>query len=183
MSVDKAKKIARIAVENGWTGTIEMDGPTVTLKTIRNDEKIICLWIDQHLDQATYSLMIGKGRSWNLQCAKLVTEKLTGWPDLGNLFKWFPEANRPTLVNKYRRLSFDWENSSDDEIIANLVGRQVFWYSHSSVKMQCDVVLEPKSKKKSQIEIRPVGHRKLFNFIGAQFGFRSLFLDTIVKIG
>lgn len=179
-AVMKAKRIARIAVENGWQGNIQHDKGATLLTAERNDESIIVGWQDNVMINAAHYIL---GKETQLHCAKQVLEYVEGWPDVLKLFRWFPNMNRPTLVEKYRRLPFDWENDDDDTIISNLIGRQIFWYSHISMKMYCDVVLEPKGKKSNKFEIKHVGHRKMFNFIGAQAGFRSVLLDALVKVG
>lgn len=178
-AVMKAVRIGRIAKENDWHGSIEKDGVTTVLVATRNDERIECRWTDQQLTEATYSLF---EKTWVLPCSKAVLEHVTGWPDIIKLLKNFPDLSKVELVKKYRRLPFDWQTASDEEIIANLVGRQIIWYSHISQKMNHDLVIVPRTKRNHPY-IKQVGHRKMFNYIGSHSGFASVLLDTLIKVG
>lgn len=179
MSTAKAKLLAMTAVENGWKGNIKKSSDTVTLVAERNHEKVVVRWVDGKLNRAQYSIF---DRKWKLTCQKQVTEKLCGWPDLSNLFKWFPKMNRPTLVEIYRDLPFEFDDPNE-EIMAKLIGRKLFWYCRESAKMRCDVVLPPTKSSSKNYRVVNVGHRKMFHFVGAQIGFRSVLLDTIIKVG
>ena len=183
-AVAKANKIAKIAVENGWKGHLDSDVlenglRTTELTAHRNDEQILVYWINEKLDHAVYSIF---GKTTNLTCSKQVIDKVKGWPALADLFNRFPKANRPNLVRTYRKLPFDLDGP-DDEIITKLLGAKLFWYGHETAKIHADVVLPPTKAKSKHYRIVNVGHRKLFHFIGAQAGFRSVILDTLLKVG
>ena len=179
-AVKKASHVGSIAAQNGWKGKLDsevVDGQRITSLTgRRNDESFYAYWEDEKLSRAGYFIF---SRETRLTCAKQLIEKIEGWPDLIKLYKWFPDANRPNLTQTYRKLPFDLDDD-DEEIISKLLGRKLFWYGHESTKIHTDVVLKSKSKK---IRIQNVGHRKLFHFIGAQAGFRSVLLDTLIKVG
>lgn len=179
----KATRLAAVAKRNGWHGTLESDvvaGKRVTVLSVyRNDEKLVARYEDNVMVGAEYSLF---DRVWHLHTASLVIERLQDWPDLLKILKWWPSMNKPTLVNTYRQLPFGTEDSNED-IMSSLIGRKLFWYSHVSQKLWCDVVLPPHGKKAEHYRIVDVGHRKLFHFIGAQAGFRSVLLDTLIKVG
>lgn len=181
MSTAKAKMIAMVAVEQGWKGNIKRDRNIVCLKAFRNDEQIQVQWMNGKLKYAKYKIF---NKSFNLTCQKQVTEKLCGWPDLRDLFKWFPKIDRSSLVEKYRDLPFELDDDND-EIMSKLVGRKIFWYCRREPsKISCDVVLLPKGAKSKHFRVVNVGNnRKMFHFVGTAIGFRSVLLDTIVKVG
>jgi hypothetical protein len=180
----KVRHIAGIAADNGWKGKIDsevIDGQRITtLAAMRNDESISMQYKNNEMTDADYYIF---DKLMSLQSASQVIEKIQGWPDILKLFKWFPNSNRPLLVEKYRRLPFDWETDDPNAIMDTMMGRKLFWYSHLSNKIHTDIVLEKQPNKQSnKFEIRPVGHRKMFNFVGV-LGFRSVLLDTILKVG
>jgi hypothetical protein len=94
----------------------------------------------------------------------------------------FPSMNRPKLVETYRKLPFE-HSEPNDVIMPKLLGQQLTWYSHEHNKITTDLVLYPKGAKSKQYRIADVGHRKIFHFIGSQAGFRSVLLDTVIKVG
>lgn len=181
--VIKALKIASAAKKHNWHGKI--DAPLVdgirhtTITATRNDEAVKVLYVGDAYQQGEYRLF---DRSYNLHCASVALEKVRAWPDIMELFKLFPKAWRPNLVETYRRLPFS-EEDSNDQIMEKLYGRQIFWYSHEFARMDVDVVLHPKGSKAKQYRVADVGHRKIFHFIGAKSGFRSVLLDTVIKVG
>lgn len=183
-SVIKAMKIAVAAKKNDWHGNI--DAPLIngvrhtTITATRNDETIRILYVGKAYQSGEYQLF---DRRFNLHCASVALEKVQDWPDLIQLFKLFPCKNRPSLVATYRRLPF--EHDEDAELIMKkLYGRQLFWYGHENNKIHCDVVISPRGKgKHPAYRIARVGHRRIFHFIGQQAGFRSVLLDTIIKVG
>jgi hypothetical protein len=181
--VVKAMKLGRIAKENGWHGSIESEvvgtERITLLEATRNDELMRVNYVDNTMVGADYSIF---DYQLKLHTACLVEDKLRDWPDLLKLFKLFPHMNRPTLVERYRRLPFSPEDSND-EIMSKLVGHKLFWYSHEHAALRCDVVLPPRGAKASSYRIQDVGHRKMFHFIGVQAGFRSVLLDTLIKVG
>ena len=176
-AVVKAKKIARVALENGWKGSIEHESGTTDLTAWRDDERIHVKWIANTMESAEHTLFSHVSQ---LSCAKAVLKVIEGTPDIMVVIKNAPLIDRPKLVEKYRVVPFDWEHDDDETIIANVLGRKLFWYSHQATKIQEDVVYIPKGKK-NHIEIKPVAHRKMLNFVG-QGGFRSVLLDTIIKV-
>ena len=183
-AVVKVMKLATVAKKNGWHGTIESeekDGERLTtLLASRNDEKMSVLYRDNTMVKARYSIF---SVSYSLHCASLVIERLEGWPDLLKLFKQFPTMNRPTLVERYRRLPFSFEDPPE-EIMEKMVGRPIVWYSRINNRIDTDFVLPPKKNGKSEnFRIADIGHRKMFHFIGSQIGFRSVLLDTLIKVG
>lgn len=183
-AVVKVMKLATVAKSNGWHGDISSEiqnGVRVTiLKATRNDEKIGVLYRDNTMVKGQYQIL---STQQNLHCPSVVIEKLEGWPDILKLFKQFPNLNRPTLVDKYRRLPFSFAEPNE-VILEKLVGKTLFWYSHINNRLDTDIVLVPKkSTKKENFRIVDVGHRKLFHFIGTQIGFRSVLLDTLLKVG
>ena len=181
--VIKASKLAKAAKANDWHGSFtseEIDGHRITrLEVTRNDEYVLVMYRDNAMVQAVYRILNEEQR---LHCASVVLERLQGWPDLLKLFKTFPKANRPLLVEKYRQLPFSFDEPND-QIMAKLLGRKLFWYYHENSKMVCDVVLMPRKSDTKNFRIVDVGHRKMFHFIGAQAGFRSVLLDTLLKVG
>ena len=90
--------------------------------------------------------------------------------------------NKPTLVETYRNLPFSMDEPND-HIMQSLYGHSLYWYSHESRKLHVDIVLPPRTANSKQYRIVDIGHRKLFHFIGAQAGFRSVLLDTVIKVG
>lgn len=186
-AVIKAKKLARVAVENSWTGNITSDVESDCRITVLNanrkdsDEAIRVEWRDNQMASATHILMDGTV-SFQLPCAKSVSAVISGWPDVMQIIKMIPHEKRPEVVRRYRKLPFDWENDSDEFILSKLIGTQIFWYSHISTKIYSDNVLVPKKGKKNHVEIKPVGHRKMLNFIGSHAGFASVMLDSILKV-
>jgi len=179
----KASKLAKAAKANDWHGRFDsevIDGERITtLEVTRSDEYCLVMYRDNSMVRATYSIL---GHEQRLHCASVALEKLEGWPDLVKLFKLLPKANRPILVDRYRRLPFTFDEPNED-IIAKLLGQKIFWYNHESAKLWCDVVLQPRKSDTKNFRIADVGHRKLFHFIGAQSGFRSVLLDTLIKVG
>lgn len=187
-AVVKAKKLARIAVENNWTGTINSEIENGSRKTILkatrkdSDESVQVEWINNQMNSATHSLMDGTVL-FQLPCAKAVSKVFSGWPDVMQIIKSVPSEKRAEVVRRYRNLPFDWENDSDDEILSKLIGTQIFWYSHISTRIYSDNVLVPKKGKSNHVQIKPVGHRKALHFIGSHSGFASVMLDSILKVG
>lgn len=183
--VVKALQIGRIAKENGWHGSVDsevIDRQRVTvLRATRNDEEILLCYAGNTLDsnKSKYSLF-----DWTVKisCPSEALEKIESWPDLLKLFKRFPNMNRPNLVRTYRRLPFT-HDEPNDVIMSKLIGHQLFWYSHEAAKLYCDVVLPPRKTKTDNFRIVDIGHRKLFHFIGVAAGFRSVLLDTLIKVG
>lgn len=182
-AVVKAQKIARISKENGWHGSIDSNiienGCRVThLNGKREDERYTVVWQNNHMIRAEYSIF---GKEIELPCAKHVLSHIKGWPDVVNLFKWFPDMSRIELAEKYRRLPFDWQTDSDQDILNCLAGKHIWWYSHMSNKISSEQVIIP--RKKTQVcNLKWVGHRRLFTFTATQFGIRSVLLDTILKV-
>jgi hypothetical protein len=187
-AVIKAKRLARVAVENGWTGSIDSDTEndcriTVLKANRKNSDESICVeWTNNSMSSAVHSLMDGTV-SFQLPCAKSVSTVFAGWPDVMHLIKVAPVEERLEIVKRYRKLPFDWENDTDEYILSKLIGTQIFWYNHVSAKIYSDNVLVPKKGKKNHIEIKPIGHRKMLNFIGSHAGFASVMLDSILKVG
>lgn len=181
--VIKALKIAGAAKRNHWHGHI--DAPLVdgirqtTITATRNDESIKVLYHDDAYQEGQYKIF---DRASNLHCASVALEKVQDWPDLIKLFKDFPSLNRPTLVGKYRKLPFEHDDPAED-VMSSMYGRSVFWYSHEFNRMDVDVVLAPRTSNSKQYRIAPVGHRRIFHFVGQKSGFRSVLLDTIIKVG
>lgn len=182
-AVLKAAKLASAAKRNDWHGTFnseEIDGVRVTVLDVhRNGESLRVDYLGNQMRPGKYDL---HGRTWTVHSASDALAKLEDWPDLIKMFKWFPNMNRPTLVETYRRLPFSMEDSNED-IIAKLIGTKLFWYCHISQKINVDVVMQPRRSDGKNFRIADVGHRKLFHFIGAQCGFRSVLLDTLIKVG
>ena len=187
-AIIKAKRIGRVAKEHNWRGSIESEvvhGKRITvLSATRNDETILLRWDDNLLTKANYSISFSENEVHLVQlaCAKEALDRIEGWPDLEDLFKWFPDQSRCALAEKYRRVPFNWREDSDEEILSKIVGRKIFWYSHISQRTVSDVVLELKGKKAKNIQIRHIEHRKMLNFIGKDAGFRSVLLDTVFKV-
>ena len=187
-AVIKAKRLARIAVENDWTGTINSEvenGCRITvLKAHRkdSDETVKVEWTNNQMSSATHLLMDGTVL-FQLPCAKAVSNVFVGWPDVMQIIKSVPSEKRAEVVSRYRNLPFDWVNDTDEEILSKLIGNQIFWYSHISTKISSDTVLVPKKGKKNHVEIKPIGHRKALHFIGSRSGFASVMLDSILKVG
>lgn len=181
----KVKILTETAKQHGWTGNLQsevIDGVRYTVLTMaRNDESVALQYHDNTYYKGDYYLF---DKHWHVHCASLVLERLAGWPDLLKLFKWFPNMNRPNLVGVYRQLPFNFEEPNED-IIAKLIGRQLFWYSHEAAKLHVDVVLVPRNATSKNFRIVDVaeGSRKLFHFMGASVGFRSVLLDTVIKVG
>lgn len=181
--VIKAMKIAVAAKRNDWHGSI--DAPLVdgirhtTIKVTRNDEALEVRYVGNAYQEGSYTIF---GRTYNVHCASVALERVKGWPDILELFKEFPRQNKPLLVDKYRRLPFKFE---DDEnvIMEACFGRQIHWYSHEFARRDSDTVLVPKKGQTKNFRIAPVGHRRIFHFMGAKAGFRSVLLDSIIKVG
>ena len=179
----KGLRIVRACKANNWHGAI--DAPLVdgirqtTITATRNDEAIKVLYYGNAYSEGEYRLF---DRRFNLHCASVAIEKIEGWPDIIELFKQFPKTRRPSLVETYRKLPFDHSEPNED-IMSKLIGHQLFWYSHEYARMDCDVVQAPRGPKAKQFRIADIGHRKIFHFIGTKAGFRSVLLDTIVKVG
>lgn len=188
-AVIKAQKIGAAAKEFDWHGSINsemLNGYRTTILDCYRDDEIVCVtWQDNLMVMAQYSIF---GKLIELSCAKAVLDRITSWPDVIELLKWFPEMNRPTLVAKYRRLPFDLEADSDDSILKTLAGRHIWWYAelvgerYSYAKVRNEWVMEP--RKKSQVyNLKHFDNgRTLFNFTTADTGMRSVFLDTILKV-
>lgn len=180
----KAGKLAKAAKANDWHGNftsekVESGERITTLDVTRNDEHVLVIYRDNTMIKGEYSIL---GMNQRLHCASVALEKLRGWPDLMKLFKYCPKNIRPQLVEKYRRLPFSFDEPNE-EIIQKLLGQKLFWYQHEGSKLVCDVVTMPRRNDTKNFRIVDVGHRKLFHFIGAQAGFRSVLLDTVVKVG
>jgi hypothetical protein len=180
-AVAKAKQIASLAVPNGWTGNLESEPENDYRRTVlsaeRLDEQLYVEWRNNALHRAEYYVL---GHRVQLSCAKDVMKIVKKYPDVVKMIEIAHKSgyNPVPIVERYRRLPFDWENDPDDEIIAAVKDHQIHWYSHLSGKVHSDVVL-PKKKT----EIKPVGHRKMLCFIGSQAGFRNVMLDTVLKVG
>lgn len=186
-AVIKARFIGRVAHQYDWKGNYSSDvieGQRITTITgQRNDEYFQMQWNDEKLAHAIYFIHVGSEKhEIKITTAKKMMEKLSDWPDILDIFKWFPKANRPLLVQKYRRLPFDLEEDSNEEIISKLLGCKIFWYGHQTAKYHTDVVLPTMGNKTYKTRIVDIGHRKLFHFLGAQAGFRSVLLDTLLKV-
>jgi hypothetical protein len=182
----KAKFIGKIAHQHNWKGNISsevVDGQRITsVAGNRDDEAFSMQWTGEKLTEATYSIGVNEDiHAIKITHSKKMIEYLTGWPDIFDLFKWFPNANRPLLVEKYRKLPFSMDDDNE-EIISKLLGCKIFWYGHQSTKYHTDVVLPTMGNKTYKTRIVDIGHRKLFHFIGAQAGFRSVLLDTLLKV-
>lgn len=177
--VVKAKKLARVAFDNGWKGSIEHDCGITILTAHRDVEKVTVQWDANTMSESFYHFM---SKTTQLYCAKAVLKVFEGQPDIMTALKYAAEEDRQALVEKYRKVPFDWENEEDHEIISKLVGAQIFWYSRMSGKIYSDWVLVPKGKK-NHIEIKRIKDRKALHYIGSHAGFASVMLDTIVKVG
>jgi hypothetical protein len=194
MSVSRATKIAEHAVKQGWKGKLNSDMCSgligsirlyekpyreTTLVLIRNDEMLVITWINNEAKFFDYSIYDESHSDITslAQCKEIIF----GWPDLLELYALFPHKNQIEITKTYKRIPFDWETATDEEIISKLVGRKVFWYDHKAARIRVDVVMNIKVKSKVDV-VQPVGHRKLFNFNGAESGFRSVILDTLLKV-
>ncbi|QNN99721.1 hypothetical protein PBI_ROPE_62 [Mycobacterium phage Rope] len=182
--VIKAMKIAVTAKRNNWHGNIEaplVDGIRhTTVIATRNDERLEVSYKGNAYEAGEYRIF---DRRQNLHCASVALEKVEGWPDILDLFKAFPNKNKPNLVETYRRLPFDEHTDTPEFIMEQMIGRQLFWFSHEYNRLDFDVVLQPRKSNSKNFRIAPVGHRKIFHFMGAKAGFRSVILDTIIKVG
>lgn len=184
----KAKFIGKIAAQHDWKGNMASDisSGDIRVTTItgqRNDEYFQMQWTGEKLSHATYFIAIdGQRHDVKITHSKKMIEYLTGWPDIIKMYQWFPEVNRPWLTERYRKLPFSMDDPNE-KIIECLVGQKISWYGHQSVKIHEDVVLPKKSKTLKTLHIVDIGHRKLFHFMGAQAGFRSVLLDTLLKVG
>lgn len=182
-AVVKVMKMAGVAKRNGWHGNIDSEvvgTDRITVLTAeRNGEELSVHYRNDTMYKAEYTIL---GATVGLHCPSLAIEKLEGWPDVLKLFKQFPTLSRPTIVEQYRRLPFSFEDSND-VIIDRLLGKQLFWYSHTNSKINVDVVRHPKKNGDPNFRIVDVGHRKMFHFIGVSAGFRSVLLDTVIKVG
>lgn len=179
----KALELAKAAKRHGWHGQFDseiVDGVRITvLKAARNGESLRATYQGDSYSSGEYQIYT---RKWNLHCASVALEKLEGWPDLIKMFKWFPMLNRPLLVDMYRKLPFSLTDPNE-EIIPKLLGQKIFWYNSQGATIETDIVLHPRSSDGKNFRIADVGHRKLFHFIGAAIGFRSAFLDMLIKVG
>jgi hypothetical protein len=178
----KIKKLAAVAKRHDWHGRLDIeqiDGQQVaTLEVTRNDESLVIGYTDNAMSICEYKIF---DMQFPCHCASVAKEKLAGWPDVVELFKLFPDRRRVDLVKTYRKLPFNWQEDDNQEILDKLIGKRVWWYSHISQKIRDEYVMIP--RRASQVfEIKPVGHRKLFNFTAAETGMRSVMLDTILKV-
>lgn len=179
-AVVKAKRLGRIAFENGWKGSIESENGITRFKAFRNDETIELQWNSTALASGTYKIF---NYTQNLSSTSLARKVIEGWPNILKIIKHVPEGEfKVDFVKRYSDVPFDWETASSEKIIAAMLGRQIRWYSHLSTKIQNDRVHIPKSKAQlARYEVKQVGHRKMFNFIG-DVGFRSVLLDTLIQV-
>lgn len=185
----KAQQIGRIAKENGWHGSIEEDAAInqTVLYAYRNgqdfdsaDETVVLTWKGNALaEMPEYSLL---GKTTNLQSQHLVIDKIRDYPDVAKIVKKF--HNRPdivVLVERYRRLPFNPIDDSNETIMSAIGGRRIWWYNRMDGNVHDALVVTP--KRKSQVfEIRPVGHRRLLNFVDRDTGMRSVLLDQLLKV-
>lgn len=185
----KAQQIGRIAKENGWHGSIEEDAVTneTILYAYRNgpefdfaDETVTLTWKGNALvERPEYSLL---GRTVYLQSQHQILDKIRDYPDVTKIVKKF--HNRPDiveLVERYRRLPFDPLADSNEIIMSAVVGRKIWWYNRMDGNVRDGFVVSP--KRKSQVfEIRPVGHRRLLNFVDRDTGMRAVLLDQLLKV-
>lgn len=175
---DTSKKIMEIAIDNGWSGLRNFEGDGhVIIALVRNDESLGIEWLHNDFHVAHYYIF---DRMLAFTTLKDVGDVVRGWPDLIELFKWFPNANKPFLTTKYRRLPFALD-ADNEEILAKIVERPVFWWDAGASKIRVDVVMKPKGAKTNRIV--DMGHRKLLHFNGARDGFKSLLVDAILKVG
>ncbi len=182
--VIKAMKLVVAAKKNGWHGEIQtpiVDGVRhVDVTATRNDEVIDFHYAGDSYKSGKYTLF---NKVWNMHCASVALKRIEDWPDLLHLMKTFPSKNKQKLIEKYRKLPFETE-ATPEEIMHKTFGRQIFWYSPQNNKLNCDVIVTPRTKKHNETyRISPVGDRRIYHFIGAQAGFRSVLLDTIIKVG
>lgn len=186
-AVVRATKIGNHAVKQGWTGRLDSEvveelgnRRRLTRLTLnRNDEKLIICWRNADFQRAYYYIFD------ELLCdIDLVGTKqfIFGWPDILELFNLFPDMNHPKLCKTYVKLPFNWVEDDNETIMSKLIGRQIFWYERQAGKIQNDTVLKPKGAKAKVYAIKDVGHRKLFYFVGEQFGTRTVLLDTLLKV-
>lgn len=186
--VIKALRIASAAKKHGWHGNIEaplVDGVRHTSITAeRNGEHIAVQYQDDAYLYGTYTIL---GKDYNMHCASVALERVRDWPNVLKLFKEFPGHSRPHIIELYRRLPFSETDDSNTEIVDKLIGQQITWYSHEFARQDYDTVLPPKKSTSKQYSkahtIVDIGHRKLFHFIGARAGFRSVMVDTIIHVG
>lgn len=160
-AIVKAKRIARVAKENDWHGSISSevislkeivdDGFSVekltrtTLLTMkRNDEAIRMHWVDKHLDTASYTLC---GKLQRISCSKAAIEIIEDWPNIVDILKFSGAEDKTPLIEKYSRLPFDWRVDSDEKIISTLIDHRIYWYARVSDSIYSDVVLKPKKQK------------------------------------
>ena len=185
----KAQQIARIAKENGWHGSIEEDAVTneTILYAYRNgqefdfaDETVVLTWKGNALvESPEYSLL---GQIVYLQSQHLVIEKIRDYPDVTKIVKKFHNrSDIVELVERYRRLPFDPMADSNETIMSVIAGKRIWWYNRMDGNVRDAIVVSP--KRKSQVfEIKPVGHRRLLNFVDRDTGMRSVLLDQLLKV-
>jgi hypothetical protein len=183
-AVVKAQEFGRIAKEYGWTGKIDseiqetpvFERQRVTiLRATRNDETIVIAWHGKAFKHGYYG-MFGETIS-AIHSIGEARKKVRGWPNIMDLFKKVAPERRPALSAVYVKLPFT-ADSSDSEIISSLVNRKLYWYNRIDGGIYDDVLM-----KSTKNRIQDIGHRKLLHFIGAATGFRSVFIDQILKVG
>lgn len=186
-AVVKAQKLATIAKEHGWGGSLSSEIVPLTnqridtritgLKGRREFERFRVEWRDTTVTSIEYSIY---GEVEKIDGPTLL-RKIKGWPDVVEILERFPLLNRAGVVELYRRLPFDPENPNSLAILSALDGTsEIWWYSHDS-GIRHEKVAVPK-RKSLPFSIQNVGHRRLLVFKTPDTGLRHVMVDMILKV-
>lgn len=141
---DKIKRLLDGAADSGWSAAVAINGPTVVVKTMRGPESIATTFTDGKLDLSAMPLYSPEsGRSVKLKNVSAVLHQMAGdRPGLVKATRTAPSERAPRrskaerAESGERRLPFDPETATDEEIREAIRGRAVEWMNGISRKTE-----------------------------------------------
>ena len=201
-SEGKAKALATLAKEHGWTGSIDMcyDSDTATLKAQRDGESFLVEWCSNQLN-APPSYEFG-GVESNLHCVATVKRVIKGKPDLEaymkrrrrqkavpqNTSSQPDEVSGPvedqTIEITQHQLPFELDVTPDNKILKEIRGSTIIWYN--SISGAAEISRVPIDKNRDLENVFFIGEsgagRAYLSFMDPNGMFRAVGLDAILQV-
>ena len=191
MGHSKATKLAEFAEDFGWTSVIETPAPdTVVAVLTKESEEITATWVNGIVPpEATPVYCVGE-RQVKLRNVSAAKKQIGSEPDAKPIQELSPGPVRrsrrgsgslpPNLPR--RRVPFDVETASDEEIIKALTGKKIRWRNMmANGKIEHGQV--SRRGKQIKIERHPNRSTRTITFCDDNGGFRSVALDRLLVVG
>jgi hypothetical protein len=189
----KAEAVASFASEHGWSATYKRDtkADSTILKLVRETGKVVEVveirWDGNSCKEMPVANLDGQLRYVrNVAAAKRVIastaeENEKPFQARTEAKQSLRKAATPKRVpGKTRKLPFTAE-SSDEEILAAIMGRKVIWEMRMAPGEYQEDVVDPDRNRNGHTYVRGTGEKRQVAFVGA-YGFRAVYLDQIAAV-